>query len=61
MPVPVTFLKSVTLPAGTYTFKVQYVAWVGSSTVNFVPSGYGGYNGDTEAMLTKMQVLAYNN
>ncbi|MFS4471424.1 hypothetical protein [Chryseobacterium sp. T20] len=61
MPVPVTFLKSVTLPAGTYTFKVQYVAWFGSATVNFVPSGYAGYNGDTEAMLTKMQVLVYNN
>lgn len=61
MPVPVTFLKSVTLPAGTYTFKVQYSAWSGSATVNFVPSGYVGYNGDTEAMLTKMQVLVYNN
>jgi hypothetical protein len=61
MPVPVTFLKSVTLTAGTYTFKVQYVAWFGSATVNFVPSAYSGYNGDTEAMLTKMQVLVYNN
>lgn len=61
MPVPVTFLKSVTLPAGTYTFKVQYSAWSGNATVNFVPSSYAGYNGDTEAMLTKMQVLVYNN
>lgn len=61
MPIPVTFLKSVTLPAGTYTFKVQYTSWVGTSTVNFVPSNYNGYNGDTEAMLTKMQVLVYNN
>ncbi|PXW16564.1 MULTISPECIES: hypothetical protein [Chryseobacterium] len=61
MPVPVTFLKSVTLTAGTYTFKVQYSAWFGSATVNFVPSGYGGYNGDTESMLTKMQILVYNN
>lgn len=61
MPVPVTFLKSVTLPAGTYTFKVQYSAWSGNATVNFVPSSYSGYNGDTEAMLTKMQVLVYNN
>ncbi|MDQ1854971.1 hypothetical protein [Chryseobacterium sp. WLY505] len=61
MPVPVTFLKSVTLPAGTYTFKVQYAAWSGAATVNFVPSGYAGYNGDTEAMLTKMQILVYNN
>ncbi|MDR4952747.1 hypothetical protein REB14_11225 [Chryseobacterium sp. ES2] len=61
MPVPVTFLKSVTLTAGTYTFKVQYAAWSGSATVNFVPSTYLGYNGDTESMLTKMQVLVYNN
>ncbi|SEH29516.1 hypothetical protein [Chryseobacterium culicis] len=61
MPIPVTFLKSVVLTAGTYTFKVQYAAWSGSATVNFVPSAYGGYNGDTEAMLTKMQVLVYNN
>ncbi|WP_426479420.1 hypothetical protein ACP3T3_08255 [Chryseobacterium sp. CBSDS_008] len=61
MPVPVTFLKSVILPSGTYTFKVQYVAWAGTAKVNVVPSSFGGYNGDTEAMLTKMQVLVYNN
>lgn len=61
LPHPVTFLKSVTLTAGTYTFKVQYDAWVGTQAVNFVPSFYGGYNGDVEAMLTKMQVLVYNN
>lgn len=61
LPIPVTFLKAVTLTAGTYTFKVQYSSWFGDQTVNFVPSTYGGYNGDTEAMLTKMQVLVYNN
>ncbi|WP_431612416.1 hypothetical protein [Chryseobacterium sp. 'Rf worker isolate 10'] len=61
MPVPVTFLKSVSLPAGTYTFKVQYVAWAGAASVNVVPSTFSGYNGDTEAMLTKMQILVYNN
>ncbi|WP_048502105.1 hypothetical protein [Chryseobacterium sp. BLS98] len=61
LPIPVTFLKAVTLSAGTYTFKVQYSAWAGNQIVNFVPSGYSGYNGDTEAMLTKMQVLVYNN
>ncbi|MCS3870720.1 hypothetical protein J3D55_003636 [Chryseobacterium ginsenosidimutans] len=60
MPIPVTFLKSVTLTEGTYTFKVQYSAWYGSTTLNYVPSNYGGYNGDTEAMLTKMQVLVFN-
>ncbi|MBB4805931.1 hypothetical protein HNP38_001203 [Chryseobacterium defluvii] len=61
LPIPVTFLKAVTLAAGTYTFKVQYSAWAGNQIVNFVPSTYSGYNGDTEAMLTKMQVLVYNN
>lgn len=61
LPIPVTFLKAVTLTAGKYTFKVQYSAWAGKQTVNFVPSNYAGYNGDTEAMLTKMQVLVYNN
>lgn len=61
MPIPVTFLKSVNLSAGTYIFKVQYSAWFGTATVNFVPSAYAGYNGDTEAMLTKMQILVYNN
>ncbi len=61
VPVPVTFLKSVTLSAGTYTFKVQYTAWEGNQIVNSIPTAYGGYNGDTEAMLTKMQVLVYNN
>ncbi|KAB1230765.1 hypothetical protein [Chryseobacterium viscerum] len=61
LPIPVTFLKAVTLTAGTYVFKVQYSAWSGNQTVNFVPSTYAGYNGDTEAMLTKMQVLVYNN
>lgn len=61
LPSPVTFLKAVTVTAGTYVFKVQYSSWFGDQTVNFVPSTYGGYNGDTEAMLTKMQVLIYNN
>ena len=61
MPVPVTFLKSVSLSSGTYTFKVQYVSWVGTASVNVVPSTFAGYNGDTEAMLTKMQILVYNN
>ena len=61
MPVPVTFLKSVTLPAGTYTFKVQYTSWLGSAKVNHDPTEYGGYNQDKECMLTKMTVLIYNN
>lgn len=61
LPSPVTFLKSVTLTAGTYTFKVQYSSWAANQIVNYVPSTFTGYNGDTEAMLTKMQVLVENN
>ncbi|PTT35990.1 hypothetical protein DBR28_11565 [Chryseobacterium sp. HMWF028] len=61
LPVPVTFLKAVTLPAGTYVFKVQYTAWNGTAKVNVDPNGYGGYNQDKECMLTKMQILVYNN
>lgn len=61
LPHPTTFLKSITLPAGTYTFKVQYSSWSGDQIVNFNPTTYAGYNGDTESMLTKMQVLVYNN
>nr|WP_315029689.1 hypothetical protein [uncultured Chryseobacterium sp.] len=61
LPIPVTFLKAVTLTAGTYVFKVQYSAWSGNQTVNYNPTNYAGYNGDVEAMLTKMQVLVYNN
>ncbi|MFN1216278.1 hypothetical protein ACKW6Q_04750 [Chryseobacterium kwangjuense] len=61
MPVPVTFIKAITLTEGTYIFKVQYAAWAGSATVNYNPSNFVGYNGDNEAMLTKMQVFVYNN
>lgn len=61
MPIPVTFLKSVTIGPGTYTFKIRYTSWNGSATVNFNPTTYSGYNNDTECMLTKMQILVYNN
>ncbi|TZF98964.1 hypothetical protein FW781_03295 (plasmid) [Chryseobacterium panacisoli] len=61
MPVPVTFLKSVTLTEGTYVFKVQYSAWAGTAKVNVNPDTFSGYNQDKECMLTKMQVLIYNN
>ncbi|MDH6250395.1 hypothetical protein M2347_000122 [Chryseobacterium sp. H1D6B] len=61
LPGSVTFLKAVTLATGTYTFKVQYSSWSGDQIVNYNPTNYAGYNGDTEAMLTKMQVLVYNN
>ncbi|MCW1961700.1 hypothetical protein [Chryseobacterium viscerum] len=61
MPVPVTFLKSVVLNEGTYTFKVQYSSWAGTARVNVNPTTFSGYNLDKECMLTKMQVLIYNN
>lgn len=61
MPVPVTFLKSVILSEGTYVFKVQYSSWAGTARVNVNPSTFVGYNQDKECMLTKMQVLVYNN
>jgi len=69
LPVPATLLRAVTLSPGTYTFKVQYSAWYGAVTVNNNPnsntapnSAYAGAtSADTEAMLTKMQVLVYNN
>ena len=61
MPIPVTFLKSVSIGPGTYTFKVQYTAWRGNAILNWVPSTFGGYNQDVECMLTKMQILVYNN
>ncbi|WP_408023867.1 hypothetical protein [Tenacibaculum sediminilitoris] len=44
----------------TYTFKVRYSAWAGSVIANYDPTGYSGYNGDFESMLTKMKVEVYN-
>ncbi|MEG1312748.1 MAG: hypothetical protein RSD40_00365 [Bacilli bacterium] len=61
LPIPATLLKSIELPEGTHIFKVQYSSWFGNCVVNRNPSNYGGYNGDSESMLTKMQVLVYNN
>lgn len=61
VPIPATLLKSITLNPGTYTFKVQYKSWSDDQIVNYVPSAYLGYSGDNEAMLTKMQILVYNN
>jgi hypothetical protein len=61
LPHPTTFLKAVTLSAGTYTFLVKYTSWANTGIVNYNPTNYLGYNGDTDAMLTRMQVLVYNN
>ena len=61
LPHPTTFLKAVTLSGGTYTFIVRYTSWANTGIVNYNPTNYLGYNGDTDAMLTRMQVLVYNN
>ena len=61
LPHPTTFLKAVTLSGGTYTFLVRYTSWANTGIVNYNPTNYLGYNGDTDAMLTRMQVLVYNN
>lgn len=61
VPIPTTLLKAVSLTSGTYTFKVQYKAWSDDQLVNHNPSDFQGYDGDNEAMLSKIQVLVYNN
>lgn len=61
LPHPTTFLKAVTLSGGTYTFLIKYTSWANTGIVNYNPTNYLGYNGDTDAMLTRMQVLVYNN
>lgn len=61
LPHPTTFLKAVSLNSGTYTFVVKYTSWANTGIINYNPTNYLGYNGDSDAMLTKMQVLVYNN
>jgi len=71
LPSGTTLIKSVTLTAGSYIFKVQYKAWSGATqTVNNNPaSSTSGVNvnysgataSDSESMLTRMQILVYNN
>jgi hypothetical protein len=61
LPHPTTFLKAVSLTGGTYTFLVKYTSWANTGIVNYNPTNYLGYNGDTDAMLTRMQVLVFDN
>ena len=61
LPSPATFQRVLTLAPGTYTFEVRYAAWFGNQTVNFDPVTYAGYNGDNEAMLTRMTILTAPN
>lgn len=65
LPFPATIVKAVELTAGTYTFKVGIKSWTGSMRVNnnptTTPLQYSGADADdSEAMLTKMQILVYN-
>jgi hypothetical protein len=60
LPIPATLLYEVILSPGTYTFTLRYTNWAGTATVNYVPSTYSGYNGDNEAMLSRMQIMIFN-
>ena len=65
LPIPATIVKAVELTAGTYTFKVGVKSWAGNMRVNnnpaTAPLQYTGADAnDSEAMLTKMQILVYN-
>jgi hypothetical protein len=65
LPIPATIVKAVELTAGTYTFKVGVKSWSGNMRVNnnpaTAPLQYTGADArDSEAMLTKMQILVYN-
>jgi hypothetical protein len=60
LPIPVTLLYKVILPPGTYNFNLRYTSWTGTARINYVPSTYTGYNGDSESMLSKMQVMIFN-
>jgi len=60
LPIPTTLIYEVTLPPGTYNFVLRYTNWAGTAVVNYVPSNYVGFNGDNEAMLSRMQVMVFN-
>ena len=65
LPIPATIVKAVELTEGTYTFKVGVKSWAGKMRVNNNPAAaplqYTGADArDSEAMLTKMQILVYN-
>lgn len=65
LPIPATIVKAVELTAGTYIFKVGVKSWAGNMRVNNNPAAaplpYSGADAnDSEAMLTKMQILVYN-
>jgi hypothetical protein len=61
LPIPITLIKAVVLTPGNYTFKVSCSSWANTAIVNHTPTNYVGYNGDTEAMKTRMSLQIFNN
>ncbi len=61
IPIPATLMTNVVLKPGTYTFKVKYKSWYGSSKINVNASAYTGATPeDKEALLSKMLITVYN-
>ena len=61
LPIPSTMIYQTSLNPGTYTFTVRYTSWTGTVLINKDPSNYLGYNGDNQAMLSRMQIQIFNN
>ena len=61
LPIPCTMIKTIVLTPGTYNFVVNFSSWAGTLEVNTDPTEYVGYNNDTEAMLSKLNILVFNN
>lgn len=63
LPIPVTLMFQETILPGTYTYTVRYKSWRSAARINYNP--YPTYSGsdalDNEAMLTKMQIMVFNN
>lgn len=61
VPIPTTLMTNVALKPGTYTFKVKYKSWYGSSKINVNATAYTGATPeDKEALLSKMLITVYN-
>ena len=61
IPIPATLMTNVVLKPGTYTFKVKYKSWYGSSKINVNATSYDGATSeDNEALLSKMLISVYN-
>lgn len=65
VPIPATLMTNSTLTAKekdtTYTFKVKYKSWNGSSKINVNTTAYTGATPENkEALLSKMLISIYN-